>query len=174
MRAGADHPVAPRDDDHTLQRQSVDRESYQTARTIPSVPVASDGCWVMASGARANAAGEANVAPPSVDRLQRKSGFTPEDCSVFASQAATSEPSPANASVGCRSASVGEALASAGWDHWPPGLRRATKISQLSGSVPVPPRWPVHNGSTSRRSSDQASASRPAGATANAGNSDAG
>src|SRR5439155_11072370 len=145
----AAHPPALRDADHTLQRQSADRESYQTARTMPSLPAASDGCSLMASGASANVADGAKVAPPSLDRLQRKAGLAPDDCSGLASQAATSHPSPANASAGCRSASVGDALASTGSDHRPPGLRRATRISQLSGSVPVPPRWPVHSGSTS-------------------------
>src|SRR3954471_5593917 len=104
MRVGAVHPVAPSDADHTLQRQSTDRESYQTARTTPSAPVDSDGCSLIASGTNANVAGGAKVAPPSVDRVQRRAGFTPEDCSVLASQAATSDPSPANASAGCRSA----------------------------------------------------------------------
>src|SRR5690242_16563814 len=51
----------------TFHRQSVERESYQTARIVPSGSTPSLGRWLIASAFRATCSNAVHVDPPSVE-----------------------------------------------------------------------------------------------------------
>src|SRR5262245_10573545 len=120
---------------NTCQRQSRDRESYHTTRTVPERSTSSFGRWLIAVGSAAIAMGADHVTPPSAERLERSDRFTPELRSSRVSHATMRSPLRSAAMLACRSASVSLALTRTGLCHVAaPGARTLARISQLSGS----------------------------------------
>jgi hypothetical protein len=135
-------PVALRRADRTFQRQSCEPESSHTTRTTPSGSRATEGRRRWASESATTATGGAQVAPPSVEVLERRPMPTPLLSSTWESQAACSAPSSPNTRSTLRSARRSSPVAGSpstltAVDHSSAVADRcATRTSQSSGEVP--------------------------------------
>src|SRR5262249_11341965 len=101
---------------NTCQRQSVERESYHTARSVPRRSISSCGRWLIAAASRPTLTGAAQTAP-STDVLARSERLTPELLSSRVSHATVRWPSASAPTLGWRSEAWSFALTRPGACH---------------------------------------------------------